>query len=96
MQYIFLSAIRRKIDNHLLHTIAMHPRIQSEWKKIAKDLNLQDDEITALESDYSTETTYEKSFQMLYKWKRRVGHNESEDLLYNALTAVGVNLPDLG
>lgn len=77
---------------HFLNRVACHESVQIQWKRLAKSLQVSEDVITKIESNYQRETLYERCFQMLHEWSRQAGCHATVHRLQTALREMHVEV----
>ena len=60
----------------------------SDWKKVARKLEIDESKITAMHMQH--EEFYEKTYQMLLKWKTTNGSDATWEKIYDALIDAGL------
>ena len=63
--------------------------ICGNWKGIGRRLSMQETVIEVIDIDYNEHGEKEKAYQMLLKWKRRMGNSATVQQLGNVLKKIG-------
>ena len=77
------------MPNLALHRIANESDLQKEWKKVARELKLLEDDISKIADK---ENDYERLHAAFLKWKSKKGHQATPIVLYDVLNELNFGL----